>query len=71
MQSDLNDSRVIVTGGSRGIGRAIALAFAALQTRFERPNQVQVDAVAMCGISAMGAGARYVPGACAVTAVQV
>lgn len=28
MDSNLTDSRVVVTGGSRGIGRAIALAFA-------------------------------------------
>ncbi|PHS62828.1 MAG: 3-oxoacyl-ACP reductase, partial [Alcanivorax sp.] len=33
MGFDFNDTRVVVAGGSRGIGRAIALAFAAAGAR--------------------------------------
>ncbi|QCG68152.1 SDR family oxidoreductase [Pseudomonas veronii] len=48
MNIDLSDKRVIVTGASRGIGRAIALAFAAEGARVAICARTQ-DAVAVAG----------------------
>jgi 3-oxoacyl-[acyl-carrier protein] reductase len=80
MDIDLKDRRIVVAGGSRGIGRAIALGFAAggaqvsicargaealEQTRAEIAALGGTAHAATCDLSSEAAIARYIPEAAA------
>jgi len=80
MQCDVNGSRVVVAGGSRGIGRSIALAFAAAgahvsicardkaaleATRAEIAAFGHIAHAASCDLASADAIAAYVPAAAA------
>ena len=76
MKVDVGGKRVVVAGGSRGIGRSIALAFAAAgahvsicargfdaleKTRAELANFGGVAHAASCDLASEAAIARYIP----------
>ena len=60
---DFPDYKVLVTGATSGIGRAVALAFAGAGAGLVLTGRDESRGVEVCGeIEALGRGAVFIPG---------